>query len=183
MKRLFLATICLSLLWGCAPWIPTGGIHSAPAQNIAAELPAGWMRLNSDRFLMVTRDGVRLQHILVERIHVNDALTQTSKKFRAGMLPQEQAEILLDNTRANEKLGNVKVLENKPAKIAGQSAFRLLMSYTDSEGLEYRRLHYGFMVGAVFYGIRYSAPRRHYFDRNLKDFEQMVATVRLIREG
>ena len=53
---------------GCVsvPWQPTAGLYSSPAENFAVELPGGWMRLNSDEDLLITRDGVLLQHVSIE---------------------------------------------------------------------------------------------------------------------
>ena len=47
------------LAGGCVtlPWQPTAGLYSSPAENFAVELPQGWMRLNSNEDLLITRDG------------------------------------------------------------------------------------------------------------------------------
>ena len=52
------------LVGGCVslPWQPTAGLYSSPAENFAVELPQGWMRLNSNEDLLITRDGILLQH-------------------------------------------------------------------------------------------------------------------------
>lgn len=182
MKRpLLLLAIFLLLLGGCAPWYPTGGPYQAKPQNVSLDLPSGWMRQNRRDILLVTRDGALLQNILVETIHVRDSLKFTKKKFAQGMLPQEQSEIILDNMTSNQDFRNLKVLENKPAKVAGIPGFRLLLSFEDEDGLAYRRIYYGFMEGEWFYGIRFTAPRRHYFDRDRKKFEKSVASLKLLK--
>ena len=61
------------------------------------DLPDGWMRWNTRDYFLITRDGVDLQYIMVEKINVKDTLKHTKKKFRKGMLPSEAAEVILDN--------------------------------------------------------------------------------------
>ncbi len=177
---LFLIAVVL-LLGGCAPWYPTNGEpYIAKAQNVSVNLPAGWMRQNRRDIVLATRDGLPLQTIMVETIHVNDDLKYTKKKFSPGMLPQEQAETIIDNMTSNQKVLGLKVLENKPAKIDGRQGFRALISFKDSDGLAYRSLYYGFMEKEWFYGLRYTAPQRHYFERDREAFDKAVSSVKLL---
>jgi hypothetical protein len=166
---------------GCIglPWVKTDGPYVAPPQNVSVELPKGWMRHNSKKHLLVTRDGPRLQYILVERIHVDAKLKHTKKKFRKGMLPQELAEVIIDHCSANENVLNFKVKSNKPTKINGHSGFRLLFTYKDGDDLKYKSLYYGFMEQEWFYGIRYNAPERYYYDKELKTFKEVLASLEL----
>lgn len=181
MKRSILLISLALMLGGCALWIPTDGKPFVDAvQNVSIELPAGWQRLNSKEYLFATRDGAELQSILVERIHADDALSQTRKTLRRGMLPQELAEVILDNTKTNEDVLDLKVLVNKPAAVGGHDGFRMLYTYKNKDGLKYKNLYYGCMRGEWFYGVRYTAPQRHYFDRDLDAFEKSVKSFRLL---
>lgn len=181
MKNLFLLIVIMLLLNGCAPWIRTGGPYEATKENIALDLPDGWMRLNSDKYLLLTRDGVRLQSILVKNINVSDPLKHTKKKFRKGMLPLEASEVVVDNIASSSSMLDFEVKESKPAKVAGESGFRVVYSFKTTEGLKMQGVVYGLMHGDVFYSIEYAAPQRHYFDRDLKTFERVVASARLIK--
>jgi len=181
MKRNALLILSALLLGGCALWIPTDGDPFADhAQNVSIKLPAGWQRLNTKDYLFATRDGAELQSLLVERIHVDDTLSQTRKKLRRGMLPQELAEVILDNSRSNEEVLDLKVIENKPASLAGGTGFRLLYSYKSKDGLRYRSLYYGSLRGEWFYGVRFAAPQRHYFARDLPVFEKAVKSLKIL---
>src|SRR4051812_2011344 len=80
VKKTALLVAVMFLLNGCAPWIRTGGLHEAKGENVSLDLPDGWMRLNKDEYLLVTRDGVSLQSILVESINVTEPLKHTKKK-------------------------------------------------------------------------------------------------------
>ena len=181
MKNLFVLIAAMLLLNGCAPWVRTGGPYEATRENVALELPDGWMRLNSDKYLLLTRDGVLLQSILVENINVKDPLKHTKKKFRKGMLPLEASEVIVDNIASDGEVLDFEVRESKSAKVAGESGFRVLYSYKTAEGLKMQGVLYGLMHGEGFYLIQYAAARRHYFERDLKTFERVVASARLIK--
>ena len=180
MKKFLLLIAVTVLLSGCAPWIRTGGPYTASRENIALDLPDGWMRMNTDEYFVITRDGTGLQNILVERIGTDDVLTNTKKKFRKGMLPQEAAEVLMDNVASDENVHGFEVKENKPAKVVGRQGFRAVYSYRTDDGLRKRGVVYGFMNGEWCYVLQYTAPQRYYFDRDLKTFERVVANSRLL---
>jgi len=181
MKRIVILIILALALGGCALWVPTDGTPFVDrARNVSLELPTGWRRLNTGEYLYATRDGSELQSILVERIQVDDELTQTRKKLRRGMLPQELAEVILDNSRSNEEVLDLKVVENKPAAVGGADGFRMIYTYKNTDGLRYRNLYYGCLRGEWFYGVRYTAAQRHYFDRDLQAFEKTVKSLRVL---
>jgi hypothetical protein len=182
MKRLLLLCVIITLIAGCfsLPWVKTEvGSYAVPAQHVSAELPGGWMRLNTDDCLFITKDGPMLEYIMVQRIQCNSELKHTKKKFRPGMLPNEVADIIIDNNRLNEDVLNLKVESNRPAKIDGHSGFELTFTYKDSDGLEYKSLYYGFLEGEWFYGIRYNAPQRHYYQKEIKTFEKFLGTLKV----
>ncbi|MGE5892615.1 MAG: hypothetical protein ACM34I_01010 [bacterium] len=181
MKRFLLGIIILIFIAACAPWIRTGGPYSSAYLNMSVDLPDGWMRLNSREYLFITRDGIPLQSILVEKIHVSDTLKHTKKKFSSGMLSQEAAEVILDNMATDPAMLNFEIRENNPAKIGGKSGFKAVYTYKSKDGLRYKSIYYGFMLGDWFYGIQYSAPARYYFDKDLKAFEKVVASFKLTK--
>ena len=183
MKKLVMLMIVIAMLSGCAVWVRTDGPYVASEQNISLELPDGWMRWNMDKddFLILTRDGLDLQSIMVETIKAGDQLKNTKKKLRKGMLPLEAAEVILDNVSSSPKVHGLEVKENKSAKIDGHSGFRAVFTYKEDDGLKMKGVFYGFMQGEVLYGIKYLAAQRHYFDRDLKVFERVVASVRLVK--
>jgi len=180
MKKLLLLFCLALLLYGCAPWMRTGGPYTASEENVALELPDGWMRRNIKDYLIITRDGLLLQSILVEKIGVQDTLRHTKKKFRKGMLPLEAAEVIMDNIASSETVHGFEIKENKPAKIDGKPGFRAAYTYKTDDGLKMKGVAYGLMHGECFYVLQYAAPQRHYFDRDLKTFERVVASAHLL---
>ena len=180
MKKVLLLIVAMFLLNGCAPWIRTGGPFTAAEENVAMVLPDGWMRLNTGDYFLITRDGVDLQYILAEKIGVHDTLNHTKKRFRKGMLPLEAAEVILDNISSGDKVHGLEIKENKPAKIDGRPGFRAVYTYKTNDGLKMKGVIYGLMLGEWYYGINYTAPQRYYFDRDLKTFERVLASVHLL---
>lgn len=93
VTRVFLACA----LGGCAPWVQVEGPYRMDSHNFRIKLPAGWRRATwVQDSLLVTRDGMDLQNIKIERVGVAQNLKHTKKKFAKGMSPQDVAEVELD---------------------------------------------------------------------------------------
>ena len=171
------------VLGGCVsvPWQPAAGVYTSPGENFAVELPQGWMRLNAKEDLLVTRDGILLQHMVVERAPVDQPLKSTKKTLARGMQPQAVAEVIIDNFMSSERMLDVKVQENRPVQVAQYRGFRLVYTHRDKSGLRFKTVLHGFLAGDVFYSIRYTAAERYYFAKDLPTFEHVLASFRLIR--
>jgi hypothetical protein len=168
---------------GCVtlPWYPTAGPYTSDADNFVVDLPNGWMRLNSEHDLLITRDGLLLQHVLIERGRVDRPLKNTKKVLARGMQPQAVAEVILDNITSSERTLDVKVKENRPVQIGKHRGFRLVYGHRDKNGLRFKSVLLGFLAGDDFYLLRYTAAERYYFAKDLSTFEQVVASFKLIR--
>ena len=175
--------VFLALLAGCATprWTQVGGEYKNEKLNFIVDLPQGWMRAGDEHVLNATREGFPLQHILVSRFGIDQPLANTKKKFQKGMLPQEVAEVALDQFGSDPKLTHLAILENKPAAICGNPGFRVVFTYRFKEGARYKDVVYGFLLKDHFYFLRYSAAQRHYFDRDAETFEKVVRSFRLIK--
>lgn len=183
MRKIFIGMAVMLLLSGCIkrPWTPAPATeHVAASQNVRLTLPEGWMLSSREDVVLVTRDGVLLQHVVVAAINVDDELKYTKKTFKRGMLPLEQAGVILDNMASNPNRMAFKVHSKKPAQVAGHQAFRTEVTYKDEDGLRYRGILYGFMQNDWFYLVRYVAPDRHYFARDKDNFENIVNSIRLV---
>ena len=183
MKRT-LALCCLLVLMtgGCATWVAVGGKQTESKYNFEVVLPDGWRKLNLAKdALLITRDGFSLQLIRVSRIPVDQDLNHTKKKFARDMLPQEAAEIVIDNFRSNPAIVGQMILSNTPAEIGGQAGFRLETSYRTTEGLTKNGILYGFLSDDWYYELLYEAPQRHYFEKDAAVFERIKNSFRLIK--
>ncbi len=183
MRKLFIGIATMMLLTGCIkrPWNPTPTTeHAAASQNVRLHLPEGWMLSSREDILLVTRDGVLLQNVIVAAVRADDEQKYTKKRFKPGMRPLEQAGVILDNMASNPNRLAFKVQSKKPAQVAGHQAFRTEVTFKDKDGLLYRGILYGFMQNEWFYLVRYVAPERHYFVRDKAAFENIVRSMRLM---
>jgi hypothetical protein len=183
-----LILLLAGFLTGCAtpaaaPWVQTERVYSTEPMNFFVELPEGWMRYTRDKYFLITRDGILLQRIAIERLNITDQhLRYTKKKFLKGMMPMEVAELALDNVSSNPEVLNFKVEENIPAKIGGFPGFRATYTQKNNDGLRLKTVYYGFMKDEWFYIIRYTAAQRYYFDKDIKTFETVVESFKLLKD-
>jgi len=182
MKKL-LIVLALLVTAACGPWLRVEGPFTSEALNFRVDLPQGWMQQNTGKYLLITRDGVLLQRIVAMRINLADEkqFTHTKKRVTAEMLPQEVAEVVIDNFQSNAENLNFEVEENAPAAVAGKHGFKVRFSYRTKEGLKYRCVYYGVLAGDSLYEIFYLAPQRYYYDKDLKTFEDAVPSFRLVK--
>jgi hypothetical protein len=159
----------------------TDGLYTSGSLNFSVTLPRGWMRSNTNEYLLVTRDGVLLQNILIKRIPFDEPLSHTKKKVLQGMLAQEAAEIILDDIRSDPALLDFELLDNAPATLDGIPGFRAVFTHKNMDGLKLKSVYYGFLTAEWVYAIRYTAALRHYFDEEFDTFEYVVDSFELLR--
>jgi len=179
MKK-WIALLAL-LAVGCAPWVRVGGVYQDTERNFSVDLPQGWMKSNTEKSLLITRDGVLLQTIFIQRVKAGDELPYTKKRLEPSMLPHEAAEVIADNISSNSAITDFTLLENAPAIIANRPGFRLLYRYKNKDGLPFKSMYCGFLSGNWFYALRYTAPARYYFDKDVGTFEQVVKSFAFIK--
>ena len=198
MRRWGRGIFAALLVAGCAPFVAVGGKLTLDDLGFEVDLPEGWYRHQFAReevavkegairvegpggkTLVITRDGLALQTIRVERVSVDSELPYTKRKFTAGMPPHDVAELEVDNVRSNSQIFNFELLENTPATVAGRSGFRLVYAWRTKDGLAVKRIHYGFQDGKWVYRLIYQAAARYYFDRDLQTFERVRESFRLL---
>ena len=97
------------------------------------------------------------------------------------MLPLESGKIVIDEIAADRNIMNFNVIENNPATIDGHAGFKILFSYRDKKGSEYKTLYYGFISGDSLFNLRYNAAARHYYDKDLADFKRILLSFKLVK--
>lgn len=179
------------------------GKYTAAPQNFEVDLPQGWRKHEPafDHFpvsramleelekrrdpsgdvVRITRDGLLIQQIIIGRISIDKEWAHTKRKLAKGMLPQEVAEVIIDNTRSNQNITNQNVLENSPARLSGYPGFKLIYTYRTKEGLRIKGAHYGAVVEDWYYYVLYEAPERHYFAKDYPVFEKIKDGFRLLK--
>jgi hypothetical protein len=182
MKRIpwILLTFFL-FISGCAPWTQVGGLYKSESHSYSMELPQGWMKSNVGNDLLITRDGILLQNIQVVRWDVGKSLEHTKKKLSKGMFPQEVAEVILDDIASNQGITDFQIIENNPAEVGGLSGFKAVCTYKNKDGLKFKSTICGFITGEWFYGIRFIAASRFYYDKDIKTFEKVLETFKLVK--
>lgn len=224
-----LAVLALAGLAGCAPaWKHEGGrqalspgLYNPPAADkeeagrsfesgrVSFTVPGGWHWYVRGEDLIATRDGVFLQQIFLERLHVAQddqavwgafplsALSakqwpvrtakNLKKRFAAGMPPADAAEVLLDSRRNDPAVIDLAVREVVTRTWAGRQAFRAVFEFrlkgsAIGPSPLYRSIYCGFMNGDWFYGFSYTAAARYYFERDAGTFETFMKSVQLVGE-
>ena len=150
------------------------------SQGYEVNLPAGWRRAASVQgSLLLTRDGLNLQYIRIERVPVGDELAHTKKEVVKGMSPQDVEEVELDEVRSDQEMRNFELLENVPFQVAGFPGFKLVYTFRAENGLRRKRVHYGVLFRHWVYRIQYQAPARYYFDKDRSEERRVGKECRL----
>lgn len=170
---------CLLLLVGCIFWTSAGSANENSFTHFSVDFPQGWRQVNTNKYLMLTKDGPFLQYVLIQRRPIGQSFKHTKKKLKKEMLPQEAAQIIIDEIFSDRHILDFKVIENSPASIDGRDGFKLLFTYRNKKGSSFKTAYYGLIQGDAFYNLRYNAVRRDYFDKDIKTFQTMLDSFKL----
>ncbi|MGB5748486.1 MAG: hypothetical protein WBM69_16015 [Desulfobacterales bacterium] len=181
MKKLLLLLISLCLIFGCAAAADKRSLKDLPKSDFSVEIPAGWWKPQYVNKYLITKDGPFLQYVLIQQRPVDRPFKHTQKKFRNRMLPLEAAQIIIDEIASDRNITNFTVVENAPANIDGHDGFKILFTYKDKKGSEFKTLYFGFISGGSYYNLRYNAAMRHYYDKDIADFKQILTSFKLVK--
>jgi hypothetical protein len=182
MKKLMPLLICMLFIFSCASAAQERSLKKLPDADFSVDIPDGWWKPEYTSKYLLTKDGPYLQYVLIQQRPLNKPFRNTKKKIRGGMLPQEAAGIIIDELASDRYLMNFSVIENAPATVDGHAGFKILFIYKDKKGSQFKTLYYGFISGNSFYNLRYSAAARHYFDKDIADFEQIVSSFQRVND-
>ena len=180
MKKLMPLLICLFFLFSCVSAAQERSLKDLPDADFAVDIPDGWWKPEYTSKYLLTKDGPYLQYMLIQKRPLNKHFRYTKKKIRKGMLPQEAAGIIIDELASDRYLMNFGVIENTPATIDGHAGFKMRFTYKDKKESQFKTLYYGFISGDSFYNLRYCAAARHYFEKDLADFEHIFSSFKLV---
>lgn len=176
--------IMLLGLAGCASWqVIDEGTRTFRNSQFSVDLPVGWVRpLFIKDQVALTRDGFSLEQIVIMKKKNEQAFKKIKKSAEPSMLPSELAELQLAEFKAGDEAmtGTVKVIENTPANIAGRPGFRLHTQFKSLQGLPVEQIIYGVRDQDTYYMLGYEAPSLFYFANHRAEFEQLVASFRLV---
>lgn len=172
-----------TMLAGCvSTWVRVDGAdeHYAAA-HYQVSLPRGWLRIEDQGNLLLSKDGPDLQRILIQFQSHEKAFAKLEKDSSASMLPSELAELAIAELKASgeDGLPSLQVLRNEPVEIAGHMGFAIHARFKTDDGLRIELLLRGFVDERGLYLLTYRAPTLHYFARDLGAFESVVASFRI----
>ena len=182
MKKLIPILICTALLFSCATAAKNRSLKKLPDSGFSVQIPDGWWKPEYTNKYFITKDGAFLQYVLIQKRPLNKPFRNTEKKIRSGMLPQEAAGITIDELASDRFLMNFRLIENSPVTLDDHPGFKILFTYRDKKKSEYKTLYYGFISDDHFYNLRYCAAKRHYFDKDIADFERIVNSFQLVSQ-
>ena len=152
-----------AILLTCLYCLSSAGAVAAAEFDFSIDVPDGWWRVKSDKYLVITRDGAFRHYILVQARPLALPFKNTGKLMQSTHLPNEAARIVMDEISADPNLTDLQIIENNPATVAGQPGFQLTFLYTDPSGIIFKTIYYGCIHGDRFYNLRYSASAEDYF--------------------
>lgn len=167
------------VLTACAgPWRTVPDQLGAPQWSITS--PEGWMHLSMQESEMLSKDGPYLEYILIQSRSLAQGFRFTKQKLSPGMLPHEAARLITDNMRSDPLVRQFRLLSSEPAPVAGHAGFKLIYSYRDRFDVEIKTIYYGVILPNLFFNLRYTATRRHYFDQELPGFNKVFDSLRFV---
>jgi hypothetical protein len=180
MKRL----LCFSLLIcvvGFLACTHSGGLNKPASFGYKVDIPEGWRQIDNNRYLLVTKDNPFQQYILVQNRPVGKSFRHTQKRMRTSMLPEEAAQIIIDELISDQNLVNLKLLNNSPENINGYDGFKILYTYQDAEGHAFKTLYYGFIKEDTFFNLRFTASDGFHFQKDIEAFRYVLRSFEIVK--
>lgn len=175
------ACLLALILAGCAAtWVRVDDTDSHySGEHYSVSLPAGWMRSEVGDRLVLSRDGLDLQRIVIEYRPHEKAFEELEKSSSAGMLPSELAELTIAELKASQEEGlpSLEILDNRPIEIAGHTGYALHLRFKTDAGLRIEVLLQGFVDEHGLYQLLYRAPTLHYFGRDREVYESIAGSM------
>lgn len=147
--------------------------------NYSIQLPDHWVEVKEHKPMMITKDGFYSQYIYVQQRRVEEPFKHTKRKFSKGMLPQEAAQVVLDEIASDRSVLNFKVIENMPAKLGRYNGFKLVFTYKTTKGSEFKTFYHGIIEGDWFYSVRYNVSDRYDTREGYEAFELVLNSFRI----
>jgi hypothetical protein len=158
----------------------TGSVPQPVSYSFTIDIPAGWRKIDNNRYLFLTKENPFLQYVMVQNRPIGRMFRHTKKKLQQQMLPEEAAQVIIDEIASDENILNFNVLVNRPAEIQGNGGFRILFTYNDKEGSRYKTLYYGFIKEDTFFNLRYTAAEQKYFQQDVGTFNRILNSFHVV---
>jgi hypothetical protein len=180
MKKILQFSL-LMIVASCLACAANGGLTKPASYGFQVDIPKGWRKIDNNRYLLVTKENPFQQYILVQNRPIGKSFRHTKKTMRKTMLPEEAAQIIIDELISDRNLVNLKLLNNTPETIKGFAGFKILYTYQDTEGHNFKTLYYGFIKEDTFFNLRFTAADRFHFQKDIEAFRYMLNSFEVIR--
>ena len=170
----FLATPTI----GCSTYSNAGSQFKERHSRLIVPLPQDWLQFNdAEGAFVLTKDGLRLEQVVIRAIEVGNEMEGTARVYQAGMLPNEIAELSLGLMEAEEETKNFEVKDIEATTIAGTDGYLAEAAFVDKSGLPKRAMICGAMFGEIVVELSYVAARDVYFEKYLPAYRKMLNTA------
>jgi hypothetical protein len=177
MRKLIFVFLLLATVCGCGGQL--GGSSESDLRNFSIAVPEGWRKLNSSEYLMITREGAFSQYILVQQRRVGKPFKHTEKKLNKYMLPQQAAEVIMDEISSDSRVLKFHLSECVRTRVNQYNGFRIVYTYKEKGGLNFMTFFYGFLEGDWFYCLRYNVDVKKYTDEDIETFEKVLSSFKI----
>ncbi len=120
-----------------------------------------------------------LHQIRVEVTPLAKALPASKHNLSPTVTAFELAEALVHELSADRSLHNLRILSRTTLKVSGRELVRLEFEYSMQESPRLREVRYGIVANNSLYLLRYYAPARFYFERDLMAFETTAKSLQI----
>lgn len=107
---------------------------------------------------------------------------QPLPKFRSDMLPIDIPALVESTHRIANGAAVFEVLSSEPTELGGFPGIRFTYEFVGADDLRRRGLASASIVEGKLYMVSFEAPAIHYFERDIANFEQLLASVRISPE-
>lgn len=171
--------VAVLLTGGCVTWKYGGPVHSAGSGDYTIQVPSDWLFIERPKGnILATKESQFIHRVEVERRELKNALPNSKRPVAATLTPLELAEALLDDLRADRAIFQPNVLENAPAQVGGRPGFKFVVSFQTEDKLRLTMAVHGCIEKNRLYLLKYTAPTRHYFERDRATFERIAASLK-----
>jgi hypothetical protein len=178
MRKLLI--LCLLGVISCAVTNRGGGLYEDSSRRFSVMIPQGWERVNIEKYLLITKDGPFSHYILVQDFNLDKKFNHTHKKFQRNMLPQEASEVIIDEITSDKAIRNFKLDENVPITVNTYDGFRLVFTYNTADGIRHKTMYYGFLIGDMFYSIRYNTCNESNYQGDVASFQEVLNSFKIL---
>lgn len=176
---ILLGAAALLLAGGCVSWQHGGSTYSAGGGDYTLQVPADWLFIERPKgHVVATKESQFIHRVEVERRELKNALPNSKRSLAATLTPLELAETLLDDLRADRTIHQPNVLENAPTQVGGRPGFKFAVSFQTEDRLRLTMAVHGCIEKDRLYLVKYTAPTRHYFERDRAVFDRIAASLK-----